>query len=137
MSKLYESILRYQVTIVEYATSRLARMKAALKEASKSSFQSILDDIRQQEHELFRLQATVSLQIGNGNFKHLSGQVSDLTSHLQRLDAIVQRHDTHDLSVTDYHQAEERRRILEWVSPIKHENAHYGDEKAAPPSTGL
>jgi hypothetical protein len=54
LSKLYESILRYQVTIVEYATSRRARMKAALKEASKSSFQSTLDDIRQQEHELFR-----------------------------------------------------------------------------------
>jgi hypothetical protein len=61
LSKLYESILWYQVTIVEYATSRLVRMKAALKEASKSDFQSLLDDICQQEHELFRLQAIVSL----------------------------------------------------------------------------
>ena len=70
--KLYASMLKYQIIIVNYTSSRVDRFKAAFHEKSESGPQKLLDDIQIQDLEVVRVQGLVDQEVSNTYHRHVT-----------------------------------------------------------------
>lgn len=66
---LFGAVLRYQVFIVRYASSRTERFKSAFQGTAESLPQKILNDIRRYEAEVTKIQAFADREINDVQFE--------------------------------------------------------------------
>lgn len=124
---LYTSIFKYEITVVRYSTTLTDRLKTILKKPAQSESEAILNDIREQDREVIRIQGNVDRDIHDRYHEELLDSLYNLDQPLKGLQSKI-------LDVSSIIQTIERVNILSWVSPIKYENPH--KEKVAVSGTG-
>jgi len=132
--RLYASILRYQVVIVNHTDSRVARIKASMHKSSDCVPQKVLDDIMEQESEVLRIQTTLYREIDNSHFELL---LEEVKASLAGLESLLKTTKSRLDLLTEFVKTSLRDSVLEWISQMKYEKYHNSAEKTALSGTGL
>jgi hypothetical protein len=145
---LFSAILRFQIVIVKYASSRTERFKTAFQDKASSLPQQVIDEVRQCEDEVAKLQTAADREISGMSFQRIyantvanNQQLKEVSKlfwrSLNQIRSIQDRTAAHLETISTYVEEMQRNHILEWISTIKYGNAHTSDEKSAMAGTGL
>ena len=145
--RLFCAILRYQVVIVNYASSWTDRFKAAFQGKVASMPQRVLDDIKQHEAEVDRLQTLADRETIDIQFQALVDLYKANSQELQKAlvelqEANLKAQDLGNItttqleSISEWTEVTRRDAILSWISTIKYRDAHNNRDKKAMEGTG-
>jgi hypothetical protein len=145
--QLFSAILRYQVVIVKYASSRTDRFKAAFQDRLASIPRRVLDDIKQYEDEVVKMQGFADREITDTHFQYLteasnanSERLRKISLDLRQYFLKAQEFDTKTVSyiesISTSLETTRKDTILAWISTIAYRNVHNSRDRKAMDGTG-
>ena len=124
LQSLYSALLNYQIVCVVTIHSKMSKLSSVLQSKDENPIQQALGDLKQKESQWRKLQPVIDREINDAQFQCLHSLVEGLKSNADVL--LSQVSDVHP-SVS----SEQRLKILNWISPVKYEDAHRHKKRQA------
>ncbi|KAL9073304.1 MAG: hypothetical protein Q9157_004781 [Trypethelium eluteriae] len=124
LTELYEQIMSYQITMIIYLNDRMERFRASFSDASNSKLSKIWEEIKDKEASLSGLQSLADREINNEKFVRLLKASEELNNNLNKTWDEVQ-------GISRIVEGQQRRKILNWISEMKYEDAHNQKRRTA------
>jgi hypothetical protein len=112
------------------------RLKVLFRSGSECAPQKVLDDVREQESEVLRIQATLDRKLDSTNFENIPGLMEEVKASLAGLEGLLQATNSTLNLLTQFVEPSVDDAVLKWIPEIKHGEHHNTDEKTALSGTG-
>ena len=126
--EVYTALLMYQVNTVLCLYSKMTRIKHSCVGEANSRLRRALDDLSLKEERWRSLEPAISREITDHHFKELEGSIAQLD---KISNAILEEVRMISSTVESQRYIE----ILNWVSPLQHEEAHRQPKRRPRPQT--
>ena len=124
LQSLYAALLNYQMVCVVSIHSMMSKLASTLQSKDENATQQALEELEQKELQWAKLQPVVDREINNAQYQRLHSLLEGLKT---KADVLLSQ-------VSDVHRSvssEQRLKILNWISPVKYEDAHRHKKRQA------
>ena len=117
LQSLYVALLNYQMVCVVSIHSKMSKLASTLQSKDENATQQALDELEQKESQWAKLRPVIDREINNAQYQRLHSLLEGLKSNA---DVLLSQ-------ISDVYRSvssEQRLKILNWISPVKYEDAH-------------